>query len=145
MEVTPKLPSFSQCPALSVCLAVSSGFIWSSTRRRLECERRLAVHERIFGSYSAHTHTHTGAHPHMRTLYIYIYQHFIAFIWADNKIPISMKRNKNTYTRQTRTTMEHCGNNESNAKHRVTDKGRRPRLHFTPSLLYLLLQINSRR
>lgn len=123
------------CPALSVCLAVSSGFIWSSTRRRLECERRLAVHERIFGSYSAHTHTHTGAHPHMRTLYIYIYQHFIAFIWADNKIPISMKRNKNTYTRQTRTTMEHCGNNESNAKHRVTDKGRRPRLHFTPSLL----------
>jgi len=34
-----------------------------------------------------------------------IYQHFIALIWADNKIPISMKRNKNTYTRQTRGTM----------------------------------------
>lgn len=44
-----------------------------------------------------------------------------------------MKRNKNTYTRQTRTTMEHCGNNASNAKHRVTDKGRSTRLHCIPS------------
>lgn len=43
-----------------------------------------------------------------------------------------MKRNKNTYTRQTRTTMEHCGNNASNAKHRVTDKGRSTRLYCIP-------------
>lgn len=109
--------------------------------------RRLAVHERIFGSYSAHTDTHS-THPHMYI--VHIYQHFIAFIWADNKIPISMKRNKNTYTRQTRTTMEHCGNNASNAKHRVTDKGRRTRLHCTPfplrrPLPLHQLQINSRR
>lgn len=43
-----------------------------------------------------------------------------------------MKRNKNTYTRQTRTTVEHCGNNASNAKHRVTDKGRSTGLHCIP-------------
>lgn len=36
--------------------------------------RRLAVHERIFGSYSAHTNTHTdtGTPTHVHCTYMYI-------------------------------------------------------------------------
>jgi len=43
-----------------------------------------------------------------------------------------MKRNKNTYTRQTRTTMERCGNNESKMRiYELLTEGQRPSLDST--------------
>lgn len=75
------LPSRLAAP-LAVSALLSLPALYGHQREGDLGARQLAVHERIFGSYSAHTdtrtHTHADRHPHMYI--VHIYQHFIAFI-----------------------------------------------------------------